>query len=368
MSSPLVIFLTAILLGQVERASDRLTHKVWWRIPIFLIIVGAAAWVAVASAWLWTSASHPGMMGLVDVVQHGGGPAWLLSIPVVALLIVVVGCLPVAGRYGLVFVLQTALFWLVLLGLATFQANGRAALNAAAVSSMLATMPATLLALVTALADTPPIESPLAYFTMMYIGRVHHLRGLLASARRLGWEVTGPAGIERVLTIGGYYGGRRDARVVSGVIWQGVSAWDQGFYYEVTVTSPRELPAFQVGRQKLPRALAARAVTRIAVGRGAPLRCSVIPRPDHQIGDAWMRRFVGHVTEGRRYLRTRRQSVQLAEDGVLYRHFSRMRLPARSGEIEPLLDWLIGLAGLLEEIALPAEQLDPCAAYESDGY
>src|SRR5690348_14937069 len=115
--------LTDVITGQVEGASTLMTHKVWWRFIIYFVILAAALWVAIASAFLWTSESHPGVVGLVEFVQHGG-PAWMLSIPLIAIAIVIVGSLPVAGRYGPVLILQAALFTLLLTGMASFQGDG----------------------------------------------------------------------------------------------------------------------------------------------------------------------------------------------------------------------------------------------------
>lgn len=354
----LTLLLTQIIMGQVQGASNQMTHKVWWRFPIYFIILGSALWVTIASAFLWTSESHPGIVGLLDLVRHGG-PAWLLSIPLVAFLIVIIGSLPVAGRYGPVFILQAALFWLVLLGMANFQGDGHSALNMAAVSSILVTIPATLLATVTGLADTPPVTSPFATFNMMYIGRIRHLRGLLASARRLGWESSGPEGIERSFTVGGYYGGRRTVRVVSGVSWQGMAAPDQGYWYKVTATSPSPLPSFQIARQKIPPYLARQAITGTSAGGLHPLRFYVIPQYNREIREEWIGRFAQHIASGAHYLRRTRDSVQLTPGGILYTSFRMMRLPAKSGDIEPLIDWLIGVASLLEEIAPTVEQVAP---------
>jgi hypothetical protein len=349
--------LSDVITGQVIGASDRLTRKVWWRFVIYFIILGAALWVAVASAFLWTSASHPGVVGLLDYVLRGG-PAWLLSIPLVAVAIVVVGSLPVAGRYGPVFILQTALFVLILAGMASFQGDGHAALNVATVSSFLVTLPATLLAIVTGLADTPPVTSPLAYFHMMFIGRVRHLRGLLASARRLGWDVSGPEDKDRVFTTGGPYPGGRSVRVVSGVAWREAAVTDQGYWFKVTVTSPRPLPTFEI-THKIPPSVVRRATTRmIGGGRKAP-RFYVIPKYDRPIADEWTERFARQVAGGRRFVGHRRAGVQLTAGGILYTYFRMMSLPVRSGAMEPLVDWLIGVAALLEEIAPPVEDPAP---------
>lgn len=358
--------LSDVITGQVESTSDRLTHKVWWRFPIYVIIVGSAAWVAVASALLWQSESHPGVVGLIDFVGHGG-PAWLLNIPLVAVLAVIAGSLPVAGRYGLALILQAALFALTLAGLATFQADGHSAVNLPAITSFIVTLPATLLALITALADVPPITSPLAYLTMNYMGRVGHLRRLLASAHRLGWATRGPEGKARALTIGGYYGdyaggysgARRSVRVVSGMSGMGEATTDQGYWYKATVTSPSALPSFEITRKKLPPHIAARAVTGKLSGGTRPLQFYVIPPYGRPIPDAWKERFARQVTAGKDFVRSARDGAQLTPGGILYSSFRMMRLPAKSGDIEPLVGWLAGIASLLEELAPPTEQTTP---------
>lgn len=354
----LEMILIRIVMGQVDVASRRLTHRPRWRIPIYLIIAGAAAWVAVASAWLWTAASHPGVVGLIAFVGQGG-PIWLLSIPAVAALTLLVASIPAAGRYGLVFILQCATFALTLAGLAVFQGDGRAAVNWPAVSSFLVTLPATLVSIVTALADTPPVESPFAYFTLTYIGRVGHLRALLASARRLGLEVSGPSGADHALTAGGYYGDRRSVQMVSGWSTPQASAADAGYWYKVTVTSPSPLPSFQIARRVIPRAVVARAVTGTVAGGLMPLRFYVIPPYGKPISESWTARFSQQIAEGKRFLRSRRDMVQLTPGGLLYSHFSTLRLTAGSGQIEPQVEWLIGVARLLEEIAPSAESVAP---------
>lgn len=352
--------LSDVITGQVEGESHRLTHKVWWRFVIYFIILAAALWVAVASAFLWTSESHPGVVGLVDDVEHGG-PAWMLSIPLIAIVIVIVGSLPVAGRYGLVFILQAALFALLLAGMAVFQGDGHSALNTAAVSSVLVTLPATLLAIMTGLGDTPPVTSPMAIFHMMFIGRIRHLRGLLASARRLGWEVSGPEGAERAFTTGGVYASRRTVRVVSGVSWQGASAPDQGYWYKVTLTSPSPLPSFEIAHHKIPPYVASRSITGVVGGGLRPLRFYVLPQYDQTVRDDWGQRFTQQVSRGQDFVGHSRASVQLTPGGILYTYFRMMSLPARSGAIEPQVDWLIGIASLLEEIAPPIEEVAPSA-------
>ena len=40
----------------------------------------------------------------------------------------------------------------------------------------------------------------------------------------------------------------------------------------------------------------------------------------------------------------------------------RRRLPAKSGEVEPLVDWLSGVAALLEEVAPLVEEVTPYTA------
>ncbi len=350
--------LNDVITGQVESASNRLTHKVWWRYIIYFIILGAALWVAFSSAFLWTSDAHPGVVGLIDFVQQGG-PVWMLGIPLLATLIVIVGSLPVAGRYGPAFILQCGLFALVLAVMASFQGDGHSALNVAAVSSFLVLLPATLLAVVTGLADAPPVTSPLAIFSLVFFGRLSHLRKLRASAQRLGWEFSGPTSADRVFTTEGSYEGRR-VRVASGISFWGEASADRGYWSKVTVTSPRPLPTFEIARQKIPSYVASRAITG-KVGDLFPLRFYTIPPYDRAIPDDWRLRFARQITTGRAFLRSLQSGMQLTSGGALYTQLRNLRLSRRSGDIQPLVDWLIGVVALLEEIAPSVEDAAPTA-------
>ncbi len=353
----LVMLLTRIIIGSIDSASHRLTHKVWWRISTYLIIFGSAAWVSISSALLWTSEAYPGIVGLIAFARHGG-PVWLLSIPLVALMTVLAGNIPITGRYGLVFLLQTGTFVLTLVGLATFQANGHAALNFEAVSSFLVTVPATLLSIVAALADNPPVDSPFAFFTLSYFGRLGHLRALNIAARRLAWEVEMPKQPSLALIVSGYYGSGRSVRVVSGVTYidYGRNGGPAGYWYNVTVTSPRLLPGFSISRKKVPPEFVSRAITGKVAGS---LTFYVILQYGQHVSDIWMQRFAEQVASGKRYLRTKHNRVKLTPGGLLYTNFNPFGLSAKSGQIEPLVDWLIGIATLLEEIAPEVEQVVP---------
>jgi hypothetical protein len=279
------------------------------------------------------------------------------------------GSLPVAGRHGPVLLFQCALFALTLAGAAVFQRNGHGlfAVNMAVATSWLVTMPVTLLTLVAALADLPPISSPLAYPALHYMGRVGHLRGLLASAKRLGWETRGPEGKARALTISGYSQDCRSVRVVSGVSAIGVSTADQGYWYKVTISSPRPLPSFGILNGKLSPHIAARAITGDLSNGQRPQWFYVIPQYGRPLPDGWVERFARQVATGERYVRARRESAQLTSGGILYTSFRMMRLPAKSGEIEPLVDWLCGVAALLEEIAPLIEEVTPYTAGFTSG-
>lgn len=344
----LVALLTQILVGQVDRTSSRLSHRVWWRVPIYLFVFGSAAWVAVSSAFLWTSKAHPGIKGVLDFVRHGG-PLWLLGVPLVAFMIVLVGTIPAAGRYGLVLVLQTATFVLTLLGLAAFQEYGQTELNIEAVSSFLVTLPATLLTIVTALADNPPVDSPLAHFTFSYFGRLGHLRALNATARRLGWEVEMPRPISFALAASGYFGSGRSVRVLSGATYVSRGSSDPpGYWYNVTITSPRPFPGFGISRTKIPPEFAPYAITGKVSGT---FNFYVIPHNGQRVPASWTQRFTQQVASGKGYLRTRYNRVEFALGGLHYTDFNPFRLSAKSGHIEPLVEWLIGIASMLEEVA-----------------
>ena len=124
----------------------------------------------------------------------------------------------------------------------------------------------------------------------------------------------------------------------------------------MTVTSPRPLPGFSISRKPVPPEFASHAVTGKVAGS---LNFYVMPQYGRPVSDSWMRPFAQRIVSGKRYLRSRRDSVALTPGGLLYRRFNPFRLSAKSGQIEPLVDWLIGIATLLEEIAPEVEQVTP---------
>jgi hypothetical protein len=339
----LIGLLTHLLVGQVDRASNRLTARPGWRVPITLFIIASAAWVAYASAYLWTNSAWPGVVGLL-----------------VALGTVVAALLPIAGRYGLVLVLQFSTFVLSLVVLATF-APGPTDSNWPLVSSVLVTMPASILAIVTALGDVVPLDSPLVYCSVTYWGRTRCLRALERSARRLGWQISTPTGDGRVYTTGGYLGSRRDAQVVSG--WnlthptRGLAG--SGYWVKLQISLRRPTSGAIIGRQRLPKSFAARAITGKVQGGILPLRYSIISyrKPP---GAEWQSRFTQQIAAGATYLRGVRDIVHVVPGGLRYAHFSPFSLARRYGEIEPLADWLASLATLLEELA-PDAPVEPPA-------
>jgi hypothetical protein len=358
----LISVLTALLVGQVDRASNRPTTKPWWRVPITLIIVASSAWVAYASAYLWTTSARPGVVGLLAFLQRGA-PAWVLAVPLVALATVAAAVLPVAGRYGLVLLLQATTFALTLAALATF-APGTTDTNWPAISSFLATLPAVLLAIVTALGDVAPLDSPLVYFNMTYWGRIGYLRALSRSARRLGWEVSTPIASGRVYATGGYLGGRRDAQVVSGYTMQTntLTGAGAGYWVKVQINALHPTPGATITRQRIAKDLAARATTSTIASGLLPLRFYVLAAPPPSA--EWRDRFSRQIARGAAYLRGPQTVVRVVRGGLLYTRFSPFRMARRFGEIEPLADWLTALAALLEELApdVPTEPpapLDP---------
>jgi hypothetical protein len=355
----LISVLTSLLIGQVDRASNRLTTRPWWRVPITLIIVAASAWVAFASAYLWTTSARPGVVGLLAFVR-AGGPAWVLAAPALALATVFAAVLPAAGRYGLVLLFQAGTFALTLAALATF-APGTTTTNGPAISSFLVTLPAMLLAIVTALGDVAPLDSPLIYGNMTYWGRIGFLRALSHSARRLGWDLTTPSSSGKIYTTGGYLGGRREAQVVSGYTMQSstLTGAGAGYWIKVQVNVLRPIPGATIKRQMRPLEPSIHAATGTVAGGLVPLRFTVMTsRPPSA---DWLNRYSQQIARGGAYLRSAQAAVRVVRGGLMYSSFSPFRMARRYGEIEPLAEWLTGLAALLEELApdAPAEPPAP---------
>jgi hypothetical protein len=307
---------------------------------------------------LWTVETHPGVVGLLAFVRSGG-PAWLLAVPAVALACAIAVVLPVAGRYGLALLLQMAIFALTLAGLAAFQGSGTSDVNGPAISSFLVTMPAMLLAIVTALADTPPLDSPLIYLNMTYWGRIGYLRALAHSAHRLGWDLATPSGTGRIYATSSYLGGRREAQIVSGYSLQSnsLSGAGAGYWIKVQINTLRPTFGVTISRQRVPAEITARATSGTVAGGPLPLRFHVMaPQPPSA---EWQSRFTQQIAHGRAYLRGVQSAVRVVRGGLLYTRFSPFRMARRYGEIEPLADWLIGLAALLEELAPDAPVAPP---------
>ena len=73
----------------------------------------------------------------------------------------------------------------------------------------------------------------------------------------------------------------------------------------------------------------------------------------------WLNRYTQQIARGGAYLRSAQALVRVVRGGLMYSRFSPFRMARRFGEIEPLAEWLTGLATLLEELAPDAAAEPP---------
>src|SRR5260370_38418101 len=107
-------------------------------------------------------------------------------------------------------------------------------------------------------------------------------------------------------------------------------------------------PDIESSFKKMSVYVAVRAITCMQTGGINPNRFYVIPQYGREMREEWVQRFAQHVASGARYVHSRRETVNLTPGGILYTHFSMMRLPAKRGVIKPLVDRLGGGAGPVE--------------------
>jgi hypothetical protein len=211
------------------------------RMTCAAIIAAVATWVAVASAFLWTSARVPGVQGLVQYVLTAGGPIWELALPACAVVLALLLVLPVPGKFSLGWVLSAAVTALAMGALAEFQGVGHSALNGFAVFSMIPTWPMTLLSLGFAWGEVPPLDAPLSRLALKYYRRRKHLVALREYGRQRGLQISGPGGKGAALTMEGQYDAQHRVVITSSL--QQATSGASTYKVNVRMSSPRDILA-----------------------------------------------------------------------------------------------------------------------------
>ncbi len=348
--SSLIQNIAEYFLGESVESLGGLAHNKPVRGVLFAIMLVIAVWVALASALLWTSQRVPGVMGLWQYTQSSG-PAWLLATPIVAGLVVVSLFLPGGGKFSLVALFSVATFGLVLGSLAYFQGGGQYQLNTAAVSSGIAAILLPILALVLAMGDVPPLEAPLARFSMIYWSRFKHLRTLRAWGAQRGFHVKGPEGPKGTLTLEGLYDPSHPLTVTSSVTLKLSSESTASYALSIKEGSPYDITAFRISYQPLPQKLRGR----VAAGEcPAPhkrtIHFYIVPAAGQIIPQAFVDYMAQVVAAGRPYL-GKSDFVHATPFGLRYTHLSYRGLSARDAQMEPVLQWMRQLIGVMEQVS-----------------
>lgn len=332
------------------RASGNRVVRLILIVPCVLIAIG----IAVSSTMLWTSERVPQAHGLLQYVA-AGGPVWVMAPPICAILLAIVLVMPVVGRFGIGLLLGAATFGLTLAAAANFQGRGRYAVNGAAVISIVTAMLLLLLTLALSLSDLPPVDSALAPLTMLYWGRLGHLRALSQFGMQRGWQVSGPAGWTSTLPVAGLYDPAHPVTITSALNLSIGSRASTSYTFSVKMESPADIIAFRISYQPTPRKLLGQVAAGESRMRGKPtIYYYLAPRPEEARGitQSFMTRLATIVEAGRPYLRSRGDFMHATPFGLRHTHPASYRLTARDADLEPMLRWMRELCGLLEEVSL----------------
>lgn len=347
------------------RASGNRVTRLIFIVPCLLIAVG----IAVSSTFLWTSERVPEAHGLFQYVA-AGGPVWVIATPICAALLALVLVLPVVGRFGIVLLLGAGTFGLTLAAAADFQGGGRYAINGATVISIVTSMLLMLLTLALSLSDLPPVDSALAPLTMMYWGRLGHLRALSQFGMQRGWQVSGPAGWTSTLTVAGPYDPAHPVTITSLLNLSIGSRASTSYTLSVKMESPADIIAFRISYEPTPKRLQAQVAAGENRMRGKPtIYYYLAPRPEEarMITQSFMTRLATVVDAGRPYLRSRGDFMHATPFGLRHTHLASYRLTAGDADLEPMLRWMRELCGLLEEVSLRPAAPESVSVWSNGG-
>jgi hypothetical protein len=346
------------LLGKGIERGGALFQRRGVRIACIVLVLAIAAWIAVASAFLWQWEGAPGISGLLAYVQ-AGGPVWLLVLPAAAALTVIIALLPVTGRFTPVVLLTTVIFGMSLASLAVLQGGGSGGINGAAVASWIPSLPLPLLALVLAFGDVPSLDSPLAALALVYLMRRRHLLALREWGRRLGWKVSGPAGPNAALTVTGAYDPQHPVTITSSEDLRLTSSAYDAYKFVVRMSSPADIISLRITsiplskreQQRLRGIVSGRCRTK---GKST-LYYYLLPDPGYPLSEEFLSRFAALVEAGRPFLHGR-DLVQAVPIGIRYTHAAYYGLsPRQVRALDPMLRWMRDLCTLLEPVSPPAK-------------
>lgn len=350
----------SLLDSGVETAGDLARYRVVRGVGLLILLL-ASAWIAVASAFLWTSTRVPHVTGLVQYVQPGG-PIWILAIPAVAALTFVLALLPLHGKCSLVVYASIGVFVLTLLGLANFQ-GGRYDVNAFAVSCIVAAIPLPVLALMLAMTESVPLDAPLARIAMIYWGRYRHLLALRSFGQERNLRVSGPSGTEHALTLEGSYDAQHPVTITSAASFKLSAEQSATYTLSIKMGSPADIVAFRISYHPPDKKLRGQILAGVSrAPRKLPLHFYVVPAQAAYLPPDFIARLTPLVEAGRPFLK-KNDFVHATPFGIRWTHKSYYRLTRKDAQLDPVASWMRQLITALEPVSpRPAA---PVAAHPS---
>lgn len=345
----------------IEAAGERAQNTGFRRIALAAVLAGST-WMAVAGTLLWECAALPGVRGLWQYVREGDGPAWTLAGPALAALTALVALIPATGRHSLNALFAAGAFGFSLAALGNFQIDGHSDVNGPAVSTILVSLVVVILALALAFGDVPALDAPLAHASLVYWGRLRHLKALRRYGQQCGLAVSEPGGRDMDQTLTGMYDPEHPVKITSGASFKLSSRSQTAFFLEVRMGSPRDIVAFRIGWTPAPKQLRGRVVGgELKVSAVKRLYFYVVPDPRMPVGQEFIQHLARVVEEGLPFLHSG-DYVQATPHGIRYYHRARwFGLPPRDAALDPTIRWMRQLVGLLETVT-PLDSAAPVRA------
>lgn len=342
--------LVSWLVGEAIDAAGEQRSRPYFRIVGVMLVAAISGWIAIASLWLWTSEHYPGVKGLLVLVVRGG-PGWLLAAPALAVVTLVLVLLPGSGMFSLAAAASAASCGCVLAALAAFQGGGSNALNAAAISSGITGILLPLLGLMLAMNDIPSLDSPLARVSLVYWGRLRHLRALREWGIRHRCTIHGPVGSDVALRLQGMYDSSHQVTVTSGANFRLSTANNMAYSLSIRMGSPRDIVSFRISREPAPKKARSRAVgSMIQVKHGRKLYYYVVPNPAYPLPDGFIEQLGRIVARGAHYFGAR-DFARATPFGIRYTHMAGTHLTVQDANLDTLIVWMHELIRLLEQIS-----------------
>lgn len=322
----------------------------------YWLLVFFAAWLIGAGLLAWVTVEGR-MLGIPQAVRLGV-PAWHLIFPAYGVLSLALLLTRRPGTYwGLAIGHFVFAFGAGLPLLGSWQMlDDRYGLDPtiwAALIFILGLLFA-LVAMFMALGEALLLSSPLA--RLIYAGRVGHLRGLFALAAQRGWQAGGPQPPDHSVFVAGQHEGR-DVRVQSG---EKVSyGADSGHFYWVSIAAKSVLPAMAlaVGRPLARPADRERELRGKCHTAGKLMMDFYLwPQAGQDLPPAAVEAIAQALDRGRRFLRVG-SAVYTDYNTIYYGQKSIFRLSDGADQMAELIDWLAGLAAVLERETTLVEPL-----------